>query len=364
MRKLLRQPLLHFVLLGGALWFVERQWQMPEAAEAPAPITIAQSDIERLRADWRRETGRLPTEAQLSASIEHHVDDELLMAEALRLDLDQSDPIARDRLLRNMQFAFPDRRASAATLLAEARTMGMSHSDLIVRRRLVQVMERRLVAAVPFDSAAFEQYLDAHRERYEQSARTQFRQVFFADATERASIDRALARLQNESADPAALGDSFLHGGEFPPLSAAEIERRFGADFSSALNDLPQGRWVGPLRSAYGWHLVEVQQRVVAAAPAEQSRSQALRAWLAAQQPRVLRAALAQLREQYEVKHSNPVSLSPDAGGEGQGEGQVVERAMVSGSAPLTPTISPTRALVARAPHRGEREQKHARGGT
>lgn len=302
MRELLRQPLLHFALLGGALWLAEQQWQGPEAVEAQAPITVTVADIERLRADWRRETGQLPTATQLAASVERHVDDELLMAEALRLDLDQSDPVARDRLLRNMQFAFPERRASDATLLAEARAMGMSHSDLIVRRRLVQVMERRLAAAVPYDAAAFERYLEAHRGRYGSPARTQFRQVFFADATDRGAVERVLDQLQDAGGDPAGIGDSFLHGGAFPPLSASEVERRFGAGFSAVLDGLPEGRWAGPLRSAYGWHLVEVQQRVAASAAEEPRRNQALRAWLAAQQPRVLRAALTRLREQYEVQ--------------------------------------------------------------
>lgn len=318
MRRALRAPLLHVAVLGGLLWFAERQLQPPETPDAPAPITIAAGEIDRLRADWQRETGRAPSAAELAASVERHVDEELLIAEALRLDLDRSDPVARERLLRNMRFAFPQRRASEATLLNEARTLGMSHSDLIVRRRLVQVMERRLTANVAYDAAAFEQYLQAHRQRYGQPARTRFRQVFFAAGTDPARIEALRAQLQDGSAQPVALGDHFLHGNDFPPLSDAEIAQRFGADFGAALDALPQDRWSGPLRSAYGLHLVEVQQRVAAQAPTTQARSQALRAWLAAQQPRSLRAALARLRGQYEVRLPDALAatqLAPQGGG-------------------------------------------------
>ncbi len=310
MRRLLRQPLLHFLLLGGALLLAERQFAVDDSAVAET-IRIDSREIARLSADWQQETGVAPNDAQLKASIAHHVDEELLMAEALRLDLDQTDPVARERLLKNMRFAFPQRRASDASLLHEARMMDMSRRDLIVRRRLVQVMERRLVANVAYDERSFAQYLQQHAQRYGQPARTAFRQVFFSasqrsampDVQTAAAIAQAREQLRSGTGSADRLGDAFLHGQDFPPLSADEITQRFGIEFTQALQSQAAGEWVGPLPSAYGWHLAEITRRIDAQPVAtEQARRQALRAWLAAQQPQVLRAALTQLRERYVVQ--------------------------------------------------------------
>jgi hypothetical protein len=297
----LRLPLLHFLLLGSALLFAEQR-VATEASAASVAIRIDSREIARLSDDWQQETGRAPDPAQLKASIARHVDDELLMAEALRLDLDQTDPVARARLLQNMRFAFPQRRASDASLLHEARMMDMSRRDLVVRRRLIQVMERRLVANVAYDEQSFAGYLQQHAQRYGQPARIAFRQVFF-NVDDPQAIDRVRSELAQGATAPDTLGDAFLHGQVFPPLSADEITQRFGAAFASALQAQPEGQWVGPLRSAYGWHLVEIIRRVEAQPVAsEQARRQALRAWLVAQQPQQLRAALAELRERYQVQ--------------------------------------------------------------
>ncbi len=310
MNHLLRLPLLHFMLLGGLLLVVEQQL-MGEVDDAPAEIRIASGEIAQLGKDWQNETGAAPNPLQLKASVERHIDDELLMAEALRLDLDQTDPVARSRLLQNLRFAFPQRRASDASLLHEARELGMSRRDLIVRRRLIQVMERRLAANVAYDEQAFGEYLQQHAQRYGQPERTAFRQIYFASATPSvlpdektaAAIAQVREQLSGNTQDTADLGDVFLHGQVFPPLTADEITQRFGAEFAATLRKQNGQGWIGPLRSSYGWHLLEIRERIAAQPLAnEQLREQALRAWIAAQQPQVLRAQLKALRERYTVQ--------------------------------------------------------------
>ncbi|MDP9140107.1 MAG: peptidylprolyl isomerase [Pseudomonadota bacterium] len=314
MPRLLRLPLLHFLLLGSALLLVEQQFAVEEPA-ATAAIHIDSREIAGLSDDWQQETGVAPNATQLKASIERHVDDELLMAEALRLDLDQTDPVARARLLQNMRFAFPQRRASDASLLHEARIMDMSRRDLVVRRRLIQVMERRLAANVAYDEQSFAEYLQLHTQRYGQPARIAFRQFFF-NASDSAIIERARNELARGAVVPDTVGDAFLHGQVFPPLSMDEITQRFGAEFATVLQAQPAGQWVGPLHSAYGSHLVEITQRVDAQPVAgEKARNQALRAWIAAQQPQQMRAALKELRERYEVQL--PADYAQRAAGSG-----------------------------------------------
>ncbi|MEQ1439035.1 peptidylprolyl isomerase [Fontimonas sp. SYSU GA230001] len=313
---MLRWPLLHFALIGSALFALDRLRTVPDTPIEAAPIELSAERVEALRAAWVRDSGRLPTEAELRASIRHYLDDEILLREALARGLDRSDPVVRERLLRNMRFLFPQRRASDDALLHEAAALGMNRSDPVVRRRLVQAMERRLVRAVPVDPQALAAYRERHPARYRAPARLSFRHVFFSDdgarADARAELEALRARLLRGEVDAARSGDAFLLGAEFRAWSAAQVGARFGRDFADALVQAPEQTWTGPLRSAFGWHLVQVTARVAEGGdPPPQQQAQLLRAWQDEARAQQLREALQRLRARYPV-----VGLpAADAGG-------------------------------------------------
>lgn len=306
--RLLRQPLLHFIVLG-ALLFGLQTWVLHLAPEPPdeAPIRIGRDDVAQLRAEWLRDTGREPSQAELRASVARRVDEEVLLREALGLDLDRRDAVARERLLRNMRFAFPQRRASDDSLLHEARTLGMSQNDVVVRRRLIQVMERRLAAAVPYDDAALRDYIADHAQRYGSVDRYSFRHVFFGSgrpqADARAEAEALRARLAMTADPPADTGDPFLLGARFASMSRSEIAARFGGDFADALARARPGAWTGPLQSPYGLHLVRVDERVPAREPDfDELRARAAPAWMAQEQPRLVREQLRRLHQRYRIE--------------------------------------------------------------
>ncbi len=309
MRRLIREPLVHFLVLGGLVLAVQHLLVPPEPLPYDAtPIRITAADIERLRREWVRETGRTPTAAELRASIEHHIDEIVLLREALRLELDLRDAVARERLLRNLRFAFPQRRASDATLLHEARALGMSMQDPVVRRRLVQMMERRLTATVPYDEAALRRHLAAESHRAGLAGlRYRFHHVFlsadhaYADA--HAAAQELRARLNEGTVTAREAGDPFLHGDVFDSLSEQEIAARFGTGFATALAQVPTGRWSGPLVSPYGLHLVYVEARLPAVADnGAAQQAPVVSAWIEQQRMAVLRARLARLRAHYRIE--------------------------------------------------------------
>ncbi|MFP5306828.1 MAG: peptidyl-prolyl cis-trans isomerase [Gammaproteobacteria bacterium] len=318
MGALIRQPLLHFLALGALLLAAERLL-LPQAADAALPtIVVTADDVARLHAEWIRDGGHAPSGAQLRASIARHVDDELLLAEALRLSLDAHDPVARERLLRNMRFAFPQRRASEAALLHEARAMEMARRDPIVRRRLIQAMERRLGASLPYDERALRDYVERNAARYATPARYGFRHVYFSADAARAdlqgAIEHARAQLEPAPAPAAELGDAFLLGTHFRAMTADVIAQRFGAGFARAVADAPIGAWIGPLQSPYGWHLVQLVERTPPQRPDfVRVAPQAAQAWLAERRVEALQDALERLRQRYRVEVA-VTELQEDAG--------------------------------------------------
>jgi len=298
-KRFVRQPLLHFLLLG-ALLFLAKGWLPPPAP----PIHDSAADVERLRQDWRNDTGLAPTPAQLQASLERWLDDEVLLREALRLGLDRRDAVAQRRLLMNLRDAYPDSPLDDAALLREAEALEMQQSDLVVRRRLVQAMEQRLLVGQAFSERELQDYIAAHPQRYAAAPRYSFRQVFVSGAGKaaRAEAARLLAQLQREPQAPTLPGEPFLLGERFDALSAAEIARSFGEDFAVAVQRAPAGQWSGPQASPYGLHLLQVQPLPPPAAPdPAERRRQAAYALLAEREPQQLARLRAQLRQRYPV---------------------------------------------------------------
>lgn len=307
MRSLLRQPLLHFVLLGGLLYAGVQRW---EAAQ-PGRIAIDVATVESLRAQWRRDTGRWPEAAELQASLQRQIDEELLLQEALRLGLDGKDAVARRQLLANLRFALGREEAATtadedAALLAEARRLELPARDLVVRRRLVQLMEDRLLAAQLPREAELQAYVAARPARYARAARYRFEQRYFsADRRSPTALATAVQAAQAQlAADPAApVGEAFLFDDPAGSLSQDEIARRYGPEMADAVARAAPGTWTGPVASPYGQHLLRVTTVEPAqAADYAQVRTQAAYAWLAEHAPQRLRAALAPLRARYRVE--------------------------------------------------------------
>jgi parvulin-like peptidyl-prolyl isomerase len=230
MKKLIREPLVHFLLLGAVLFGV---YAALNKGEAPAQedIVVSAGQIENLAGTFARAWQRPPTAVELKAQIDQYVKEEILSREAVKLGLDQNDTVIRRRLQQKMEFIAEDFAASEPT-------------------------ETELA-----------DYLAQHPGQFAQEQRFTFRQVFLnpqkrGDQLE-AEAATLLARLKQEgtNADASALGDSVLLPGEFTDEPQGAVASQFGPEFAVGLAKVKPGEWTGPLQSGYGAHLVFVAQR-------------------------------------------------------------------------------------------------------
>jgi len=235
-----RSPALHFLCLGAALFVAVRL-----VATSAHPGDVAS-------------------------------DDEVLYRAALDLGVDREDRAVHERLARLATFVGED-AAGEAALVDEARRLGIARNDLVVRRHLALVMRLaagRLDAAELPTEADERAYLTAHEAELATPARIRFTQVYLGrvrhgEALD-ASADALVARLRRDAVPPErgpAFGDPFPTGSAVGPLSAADVDRRFGPGFAATLDAAAPGTWAGPIRSSYGLHVVWVHERLPAAAP-------------------------------------------------------------------------------------------------
>ena len=292
----------------GALLFAAKQLTSDGRALGlgAEPIVVSAATVAQLRASWIAETGRAPDAAELEASIRRHADEEVLLREALRLGLDRSDTVVRQRLVQNVRFARADAQLDEAAAFAEALALGMAHRDLVARRRLVQALEERLVQGTRVTDADVDAFVAAHADRYAAPRRISFEQVYLSSDRHRGTLEQRAAEIAAQLAvqpDAPVPGDPFLLGTRFATQSEADLARGFGAAFARAAIDAPLGQWSGPVRSAYGVHFIRVHaQQPAGAIERATVRRQARYALLEERERAVVRAQLDRLRAAYPLR--------------------------------------------------------------
>ena len=137
-----------------------------------------------------------------------------------------------------------------------------------------------------------------------------FRQVFFDDrAGEGIEAAKAvLAELQDGSV---ATKSAHRRPDDAPvrhdARAGAAGRQRFGVEFADALVDVPPGDWLGPLRSAFGVHLVHVDERQDARDPPLSDVLDAVTlSWETAKRREIAEQPLRRAAERYEVVIETP----------------------------------------------------------
>jgi hypothetical protein len=224
MRKWIREPLLHFLLLGTAL-FALYGWLNGGLPGAQNEILVSRGQMRSLEAQFARVWQRPPTPAELQGLVDNWVREEIFFREGLLMGLDRDDPV--------------------------------------VRRRIAQKVEFILDSAIPATPTETELqgWLDMHSEKYSIESQYSLRQVYFDPARHGNAVARLISSRQ------AALRNGRTVAGDPTMLpatmtaSASEVARVFGSEFEISLRTLPLGSWEGPVSSGFGIHLVELTAR-------------------------------------------------------------------------------------------------------
>jgi hypothetical protein len=237
MKRILKEPLLHFLLLGAALFVAYNFLSKRDTAE-PGRIVVTQGRIENLAITFSRAWKRPPTEKELAGLVQDYIREEVYYREALAMGLDRDDTIIRRRLRQKLEFVTDDIAALAEPTDAE------------------------LTA-----------YLKAHPDAFRVERRFTFSQVYLNPDKRGENLARDTAQLliqlrqSRRDADHSALGDSFLLERKFEAVPGTEVAKQFGERFVAKLGDLPAGHWHGPVESGYGVHLVFVEERTEGRVP-------------------------------------------------------------------------------------------------
>ncbi|GAA6137552.1 peptidylprolyl isomerase [Arenicella sp. 4NH20-0111] len=226
------EPLTHFIF-GALLIYGYLSHFSTASPDHPSDskITVSKSDIENLKQSWIKQRHSNPTSTQLRGLIETQISDEIYYREALKLGLDQEDSVVRNRMIQKMKFL----------------------TDQSITE--------------PSD-AQLKKWIEDTPTKYQQDANFSFEQIYIGTTFSKQSMDAALIEL-----NAGIITEDVFRSVWQKPLSipknvnsksTSDIRRIYGDTFVKELiaqaNNGSSGAWSSPLQTAFGYHLIKIDQ--------------------------------------------------------------------------------------------------------
>ena len=283
MKRFLREPLVHFLLIGAVLFGLYSYAPGGRTTAASSKeIRLSLDEMAQLALLFQSQWRRPPTPQELQRLVENKVQQEILYREALAMGLDKDDEIVKRRMAQKMQFLAED-----------------------------------VAAAREPTSAELKAWFEKNSARFAQPPRLSFRHLYFSPdrrgARAREDAGNALAKLAGQPVDAkiaASLADPFMFQEYYRDRAPDYLGKEFGPHFALAVAKLPPGSWQGPVESGFGWHLVFVDTVIPGRVPAfEEVEPDVKTAWLAEQKAQAWEKAYKDMRAKYTVLLPAP----PDA---------------------------------------------------
>lgn len=238
----LKEPLVHFLLAGGALFLVAG--------------SVEGESSEGRRIDLSRED--LLVFLQGRAQVYDEATFDTLLD---GLSAEDRQALVRDAALQE-------------ALYREGQALGLAEADPLIRQRVVQQMRQLLMeeaaAGLTVSEEEARAYFASHKADYALPASLSFTHVFLAGDNRRAAAQALLAQLRAgrvPAERASSFGERFLYQLNYADVGPALVRSHFGEGFADGLFTLPEGGWQGPIQSDHGWHLVLVTGKAAAREP-------------------------------------------------------------------------------------------------
>ena len=266
-RRLLQEPLLHFLLIGIALFIAHGLIAPPNRADT---IVVSEQIVDELAREHEVRWTRRPSDQELAGLVDTYVRDEILYREGLALGLDRDDALIKRR----------------------------------VRQKFEVIAEEQSASEAPSD-ADLNAYVTKNAKRFILPATVSFEQIFFENAGTRPDVERAVAAARlalARGADPTKLGQATMLPGRVEKTAQDLVARDFGTGFAQQIETAPLEQWSGPIASSFGTHLVRVTARTTATLPElDRIRQSVGREWENERRASSRSDSYQKLRERYTV---------------------------------------------------------------
>ena len=266
LKKIIQEPLLHFAILGGLLFWLFAYLNPSVEEQNDNQIKVTEYKIQQLFNFFQKKWQRPPTAVELKRLIDDYVVEEAYYREALAMQMDKNDTVIRRRLRQKMEFLLADASAAAKPTDAQLQT-----------------------------------YLDAHPAAFIVPARYSLRQIYI-NPNQPEGTERVAAIQQQLDEGLYVIGDSTMLPKRLQDTPTNQIDRVFGQGFTQSFAQMPLQRWQGPIRSGFGLHWVYLEQQTPARHPKlTEVRSEVLREYAYDKRQKLQQEVTTKLLEKYHI---------------------------------------------------------------
>jgi peptidyl-prolyl cis-trans isomerase C len=286
LRRAFREPLVHFLIIGLALFGLYAWIERGRASNGNYQIVLTLDDLRTLDMSFVSQWHRQPTPEEFRGLVESFIRQEVLYREALAMGLDKDDTIVKRRMAQKMEFLSEDVASAHEPTTDELKAWYANNSQ-----------------------------------KFALADRATFRHLFFGfDRRGQNAQADALAALNKIAAKPEdsplgkQLADPFMFQDYYGDRAPDQLAKEFGPAFAVGLYKLKPKMWQGPIESGYGWHLIWIESITPGRVPAfEEVEPDVKTAWLADQKAIEWQKAYARMRAKYEVSAPQPPPESTES---------------------------------------------------
>jgi len=274
-KRWLREPLLHFLVAGLALFAIYRTLNpIPEQPDEGKRIVITEDDLRQVQVAWRAQWQRFPTPDEMRGLVDSKIREEILYREAMALGLEKGDTIVKRRLAQKMEFL----------------------ADDISTLREPEIDELKA-------------WFEKNQERFALPTLVSFHHAYFSPDRRGAHARddafgglRKLAAHSNDLDALKGLADPFMFQDYYGERSFDQVASIFGTEFANSLFALKPDAWQGPIESGLGWHLVLIDSIAPGRVPAFDEIAADVKAqWTDQQRVELRSRAFELMKARYEI---------------------------------------------------------------
>jgi PPIC-type PPIASE domain len=257
----LREPLLHFLVLGGLLFAIDHF--LVSRADDPRRIVVGPAVASEAVATFEAARGRPPNAEELAALQKVWLDNEVLYREGLALQVDKGDPAIRERVIFK----------------------ALSVIDSGVKLPAISDEELR-------------SWFEAHRSKYDEPARYDFEEAALSGESSEPAVREFVAALNAGTPGDARAGLRVFKGRPHQNLVES-----YGPELARALEQANPGEWRA-LPTKDGFRALRLQ-KVTPPRPAmfEALRGVVMQDWKDAEASQQRSAAVKALSKKYDIRY-------------------------------------------------------------
>jgi hypothetical protein len=212
----LREPLLHFVILGAVVFSVDHFLTISK--DDPRTIVVSAAVDKEARELFKASRGQDPTPEQMVALRQVWLDNEVLYREGIALRVDRGDQTIRDRVI--------------------FKALNVVESNLKLQ---------------PADPETLRAWFEARRDKYDEPSRYDFQEAVLSGDNSEDAARAFVGELNRGAGGEVKAGLRVFKGRPY-----ANLVQSYGPEFAKTLEGLPPGEWRA-LQTREGWRAMRLE---------------------------------------------------------------------------------------------------------